>query len=76
MKDSVLQISDLTVRLPAGADLRAHIRRAAYDDQVQRYVRALRLQLGVEAGAFYVFLNVGGQVAVVPALQQVETRAL
>jgi ATP-dependent exoDNAse (exonuclease V) beta subunit len=56
-----------TDRLSAGADLCAHIRRMAYDDQVRRYVRALRVQLGVQARASHVFLNVGGQVAVVPA---------
>jgi ATP-dependent exoDNAse (exonuclease V) beta subunit len=55
-----------TDRLPTEADLRAHIRQQAYDDQMKRYVRAVRLQLGVEANATFVFLNVGNRVSVVP----------
>ena len=56
-----------TDRLQPNADLLAHIRREAYDEQVRRYVRAVRLQLGVEAQAVIVFLNVGQEVVVVPA---------
>jgi ATP-dependent exoDNAse (exonuclease V) beta subunit len=58
-----------TDRLPPGADLLAHIRQKAYDDQMQRYVRAVRLQLGVEVEAAFIFLNVGNKVCVGPALQ-------
>lgn len=57
-----------TDRLPPDADLLAHIQQQAYDDQMQRYVRAVRLQLGVEVNAAFVFLNVGNKVSVVPAL--------
>jgi ATP-dependent exoDNAse (exonuclease V) beta subunit len=57
-----------TDRLPPGADLLAHIRQKAYDDQMQRYVCAVRLQLGVEVNAAFVFLNVGNKVSIVPAL--------
>jgi ATP-dependent helicase/nuclease subunit A len=55
-----------TDRLRSGADLPAHIREDAYDDQVRRYVWAVRSQLGVEVEGFLVFLNVGGGIAVVP----------
>jgi ATP-dependent helicase/nuclease subunit A len=56
-----------TDRLRSGADLSAHVRQEAYDDQVRRYVRAVRRQLGVQAEAIFVFLNAGGQIAVLPA---------
>jgi ATP-dependent helicase/nuclease subunit A len=56
-----------TDELRSDADLLAHIRRMAYDDQVRRYTRAVCLQLGVEAEAALVFLNVGNEIAVVPA---------
>ena len=56
-----------TGRLPPGADLCAHIRQKAYADQMQRYVCAVRLQLGVEVNAAFVFLNVGNEVSIVPA---------
>jgi len=56
-----------TDELRSDADLLAHVRRMAYDDQVRRYTRAVRLQLGVEAEATVVFLNVGNEIAVVPA---------
>ena len=48
-------------------DLPAHIREKGYDEQVRRYLRAVRQQLGVEAEAIWVFLNVGNQVVVLPA---------
>ena len=57
-----------TDRLRTGADLLAHIRKKAYDDQMQRYVCAVRSQLGVEVNAAFVFLNVGNEVSIVPAL--------
>jgi ATP-dependent exoDNAse (exonuclease V) beta subunit len=57
-----------TDRLPPGADLLAHIRQKGYADQMQRYVCAVRLHLGVEVEAAFVFLNVGNKVCVVPAL--------
>ncbi|MBN1583583.1 MAG: PD-(D/E)XK nuclease family protein, partial [Anaerolineae bacterium] len=47
--------------------LRTHIREKGYDEQVQRYRHAVRSQLGVEAEAMWVFLNVGNRVMVVPA---------
>jgi len=56
-----------TDRRPAGDDLRAYIREKRYDEQVRRYRSAVRQQLGVEAKAIWVFLNVGTQVVVVPA---------
>jgi ATP-dependent helicase/nuclease subunit A len=56
-----------TDRLGAEGDLRAHIRQEGYDEQVRRYLRAVRLQLGVEAEASWVFMNVGNQVVVMPA---------
>jgi ATP-dependent helicase/nuclease subunit A len=56
-----------TDRLRAEDDLRAHIRQEGYDEQVRRYLRAVRLQLGVEAEASWIFLNVGNQVVVAPA---------
>jgi len=56
-----------TDRLGTEGDLRAHIRQEGYDEQVRRYLRAVRLQLGVEAEASWVFLNVGNQVVVTPA---------
>jgi ATP-dependent exoDNAse (exonuclease V) beta subunit len=55
-----------TDQIRSAADLSAHIQNKAYDDQVRRYVRAVHLQLGEEADANLVFLNVGNQVAVVP----------
>ena len=58
-----------TDRLRAENDLRAHILKEGYDVQVQRYLRAVRSQLGVEAEAIWVFLNVGNRVVVVPASQ-------
>jgi ATP-dependent exoDNAse (exonuclease V) beta subunit len=56
-----------TDRLGANADLRTHIQEAGYDDQVRRYLHAIHRQLGIKARAFYVFLNVGNQLHVVPA---------
>jgi ATP-dependent exoDNAse (exonuclease V) beta subunit len=56
-----------TDRLGGEDDLRAHIQREGYDEQVRRYVRAVRLQLGVEVEASWVFLNVGSQVVVTAA---------
>jgi ATP-dependent exoDNAse (exonuclease V) beta subunit len=56
-----------TDRLLAGTDLYAHIRQEGYDDQVRRYVRAVRAQLHIEPKALYCFLNVGNQIAVVSA---------
>ena len=56
-----------TDELRPDADLLAHVRQKAYDDQVRRYVRAVRLQLGVEVEAVLVFLNVGNEIAVAPA---------
>jgi len=56
-----------TDRLSTENDLRAHIRNKGYDEQVRRYLRAVRLQLGVEAEASWVFLNVGNQVVITPA---------
>ena len=55
-----------TDQLRPEADLLAHIQRKAYDDQVRRYVHAVRLQLGVAIEAVLVFLNVGDRIAVVP----------
>jgi len=55
-----------TDRLRSTADLPAHIRENAYDEQVQRYVRAVRSQLHVEPEAALVFLNVGNEIAIVP----------
>jgi len=52
-----------TDRLPAETALSAHIRAKGYDEQIGRYVRAVRAQLGVDAGAVFVFLNVGNQIA-------------
>jgi ATP-dependent exoDNAse (exonuclease V) beta subunit len=57
-----------TDRLRPDANLLDHIRQKAYDGQMQRYVRAVRLQLGVELEANFVFLNAGNRVRVVPAL--------
>jgi ATP-dependent exoDNAse (exonuclease V) beta subunit len=54
-----------TDELRPGADLGQHIRTMGYDAQVQRYVRALRRQLGAEVEALLVFLNAGRQVVVV-----------
>jgi len=62
-----------TDRLPAGADLSIHIRAKGYDEQVGRYVRAVQAQLGVDAKAVFVFLNVGEQIAVVPTAQPEST---
>ncbi len=56
-----------TDRLRGADALRAHIQAEGYDWQVRRYQRAVRLQLGVEAEAIWVFLNVGNQVVVMPA---------
>jgi ATP-dependent exoDNAse (exonuclease V) beta subunit len=55
-----------TDRLRAGDDLRAHILEKGYDEQVRRYLGAVRQQLDIEAEAMWVFLNVGSQVVVVP----------
>ncbi|MCP4536752.1 MAG: UvrD-helicase domain-containing protein [Chloroflexi bacterium] len=57
-----------TDQVRSAADLPAHIQKKAYDDQVRRYVRAVRLQLGVEAKANLIFMSVGNQIAVVPVL--------
>jgi ATP-dependent exoDNAse (exonuclease V) beta subunit len=58
-----------TDRLRAGDDLRAHIQENGYDEQVRRYLSAVRQQLGVEAKAIWVFMNVSNQVVVVSALE-------
>ena len=56
-----------TDRISADKDLRDHIRKERYDEQVRRYLRAVGLQLGVEAEASWVFLNVDNEVVVMPA---------
>jgi ATP-dependent exoDNAse (exonuclease V) beta subunit len=56
-----------TDELRSAQDLRAHIRAKGYDDQVRRYQRAVCEQLGVEADAVWVFLNVRGPIVVLPA---------
>ena len=56
-----------TDRLEMAEQLADHIRDQGYDTQVARYLRAVRRQLGVEAEATWVFLNVGNQVVVRPA---------
>ncbi|MBN1810766.1 MAG: UvrD-helicase domain-containing protein, partial [Anaerolineae bacterium] len=55
-----------TDEVRAAADLCAHIRSEAYDEQVRRYARAVGLQLGMEVEANLVFLNVGNDVVIVP----------
>lgn len=55
-----------TDELKARANLATHIQKQGYDEQVRRYVRAVRSQLGVEAQAALVFLNAGGRVLVSP----------
>jgi ATP-dependent exoDNAse (exonuclease V) beta subunit len=56
-----------TDRLSPAADLPLHIRTQGYDEQVQRYVRALRSQLGTEAQGMFIFLNVGNELVTIPA---------
>jgi ATP-dependent exoDNAse (exonuclease V) beta subunit len=56
-----------TDQLRADDNLCVHIQQERYDEQVRRYLRAVDLQLGVEAEAIWVFLNVGSQVVVLPA---------
>jgi ATP-dependent exoDNAse (exonuclease V) beta subunit len=56
-----------TDRLRSQDDLRAHIREQGYDVQMRRYLRAVLLQLGVEADARWVFLNVDSRVVITPA---------
>jgi len=56
-----------TDRLSSDVDLQACIREEGYDAQVQRYVRAIRSQLGTEVEAKFVFLSVGEEIAVVSA---------
>jgi ATP-dependent exoDNAse (exonuclease V) beta subunit len=58
-----------TDRLRSEDSLRAHIQQEGYDLQVERYLHAVRTQLGVEAEAIWVFLNVDNRVVVVPAVQ-------
>jgi ATP-dependent helicase/nuclease subunit A len=53
-------------RLRSEEEIPRHIREKGYDEQVQRYVGAFRQQLGAEVEGVLVFLNVGGQVAIVP----------
>jgi len=55
-----------TDRPRPGVDLLTHIRNQKHDQQVRGYRRAVRLQCGEEAEATIVFLNVGGEIAVVP----------
>ncbi len=55
-----------TDRLEAGANLEARIRDKRYDEQVRGYVAAVTHLLGERPRALLVFLNVGGQVAVIP----------
>ncbi len=55
-----------TDELRAGADLEAHIHEKGYDEQVGEYVTAMTHLLGERPRALLVFLNVGGQVAVLP----------
>jgi len=57
-----------TDELRSAAELDSHIQQKAYNDQVRRYVSATHTQLGVEIEAVLVFLNVGGDIAVVPVL--------
>jgi len=46
--------------------LQTLIQNKGYDRQVQRYARAVGLQLRAEVEAALVFLNVGSDVAIVP----------
>lgn len=55
-----------TDELGAAADLAEHARRKGYDRQVRAYVAALAGLLGEQPESSLVFLNAGGQVAVLP----------
>jgi len=55
-----------TDELQAEANLEAHIRKKKYDQQVQEYVAATTTLLGEHPRALLVFLNVGGEVRLVP----------
>lgn len=55
-----------TDQLRAGEDLAAHIRQEKYDDQIREYVTAITALLGERPLVVLVFLNVDGQVAVIP----------
>jgi ATP-dependent helicase/nuclease subunit A len=55
-----------TDQLRAGEDLATHIRQEKYDDQIQEYVTAATALLGERPRVVLVFLNVGGQMAVIP----------
>ncbi|MGD2179212.1 MAG: 3'-5' exonuclease, partial [Anaerolineae bacterium] len=52
-------------RLRSEEEIPAHVREKAYDEQVQRYVRAFRRQLGAKVEGVLVFLNVGNRVVIV-----------
>jgi ATP-dependent exoDNAse (exonuclease V) beta subunit len=65
--DGAWKIAEFKTDRPRrGVELATHIRNHGYDEQVQRYARAIRLQLAVDADASLVFLNVGNEIAVVP----------
>jgi ATP-dependent exoDNAse (exonuclease V) beta subunit len=55
-----------TDQLDADVDLSAHIREERYDEQVRRYVRAIRSQLEMKVEASLIFLSVGNRIAVAP----------
>ena len=60
-----------TDELRTRADLAVHIREKRYDEQVGGYVTAMTCLLGERPRALLVFLNVGGQVAVIPAAHSI-----
>jgi len=55
-----------TDRPRSNEELQTLIQNKGYDRQVQRYARAVGLQLRAEVEAALVFLNVGSDVAIVP----------
>lgn len=55
-----------TDRPRSNEELQTLIQNKGYDRQVQRYARAVGLQLRAEVKAALVFLNVGSDVAIVP----------
>jgi ATP-dependent exoDNAse (exonuclease V) beta subunit len=65
--DAAWRIAEFkTDEIRSGQDLHAHIREQKYDEQVQRYTRAVGLRLGEVVEAALVFLNVGNEVTIVP----------
>jgi ATP-dependent exoDNAse (exonuclease V) beta subunit len=57
-------------RLDSGTNLLDHIREEGYDDQVLRYMRAVRSLLSVEVQALLVFLNISNDVEVIPVPEE------